>query len=331
MALQADLHGPGSVAPATVHLDVLVVDDDPDCRTALCAGILSLGHSCRAVASGSEALAAHAAHPFDVIISDWTMPGMDGMELCRRIRALDVRTYTYLLFTSGHAVKRDFVDAVRAGADEYLPKPIDLDDLEAHLLAAARVVTAYRQLAERNVELRHDSQTFFRTARVDPLTHVANRLRLDEDLETLQAQVSRYGRQATVAMCDIDAFKRYNDRYGHPAGDLALQRIAHAIRSSLRRLDQVYRYGGEEFLVVLPEQSLAQGAAAMERVRAAVQGLRIAHAPGARQPMLTISIGMAAVEAEGEHSVKDAIKRADELLYQVKAMGGNGVQAVAMS
>ena len=107
-------HGPG------VPLDVLVVDDDLASRTALCAAVVALGHHGRGAASGLYALAAHKEKRADVIVSDWTMAGIDGMELCRRVRALDVGTYTYLLFTSGHANKRDFVDAVRAGADDYL-------------------------------------------------------------------------------------------------------------------------------------------------------------------------------------------------------------------
>jgi len=141
--------------------------------------------------------------------------------------------------------------------------------------------------------------------------------------------VSRYGVRATVAMCDLDGFKRYNDRYGHLAGDGALQRVAQAIRGSLRRADQVYRFGGEEFLVVLREQDRSSAAAAMERARSAVEGLGISHAPGARLPILTVSVGMASVEPRVEHSVRDAIARADEALYTAKADGGNAVRSAA--
>lgn len=318
--------GRATHAPIALSLDVLVVDDDPASRAGLCAAVVALGHRCRGASDGLAALEAHGQRPADVILSDWRMPRIDGMELCRRIRALDAGTYTYLVFTSGHARKRDFVDAVRAGADDYLTKPIDLEDLEARLIAGARVVSAYRQLVERNAALRHDSQAFFRAARVDPLTHVANRLRLEEDLAVLQAEVSRYGHRVVVAMCDIDAFKRYNDRYGHLAGDRALQRVAQAIRGSLRRADRVYRYGGEEFLVVLPEQTPADATAAMERVRAAVEGMGIEHAPGARQRILTLSIGTAPI-GDGENSVRDGIARSDKALYRAKAAGGNVVRS----
>lgn len=336
MVAHSDLHCGGSrddaetrptVSAVVAPLEVLVVDDDRPTRDALCAAIVSLGHHCRTAASGAEALAEHAHRRADVILSDWSMPEMDGMELCRRVRALHGGNYTYLLFSSGHADKRDYVDAVRAGADGYLPKPVDLDDLEAQLIAAARVVGAYRQLARRNVELRHDSQVYFRAARVDPLTHIPNRLRLEEDLSALQSHVGRYGGPTTLAMCDLDAFKLYNDRFGHLAGDEALRRIALAIRNSLRRADHVYRYGGEEFLIVLPEQTPVDAMPALERVRAAVEGLCIRHAPGARHPILTVSIGLAAIALTGDHSVQDAVAQADRALYQAKDAGGNAVRA----
>ena len=307
------------------RLDVLIADDDPMSRDALACAVVALGHRCRTAETGTEALADHRERRADVIISDWTMPGIDGMEVCRRVRALDRGAYTYLLFVSAHARKRDFVEAVRAGADDYLPKPVDLDDLEARLIAAGRMVWAYRRLAEHNVALRHDSQASFRKARLDALTQVANRLQLDEDLALLRAQVSSSGCFVTIAMCDLDAFKRYNDHYGHPAGDEALRRVAQAIQGALRRADRVYRYGGEEFLIVSRDLPAATAFAAIERVRSAVEALAIEHAPGAPHPLLTVSIGMASVDGAGEHAVQEAIERADEALYRVKARMGNGV------
>jgi diguanylate cyclase (GGDEF)-like protein len=306
-------------------LEVLVVDDEDSGRAALGTGVAALGHRVRLSSSGVEALRMQEANPADVIISDWRMPDMDGMELCRQVRALDCRSYTYLLFTSSHASKRDFVDAVRAGADDCLLKPIDIEDLEARLIAAARVVRAYRALAELNVGLLHDSRTFLHAARTDPLTGVGNRLRLEEDLQTLQEEVARYERRASVAMCDLDAFKRYNDHFGHPSGDEALRRIALAIRTSLRRVDRVYRYGGEEFLVILPEQNRTDAMTAMGRARLAVERLGIAHSPGSGRPVVTVSIGLASIPFAGDRSLRAAIERADGALYRAKALGGNTV------
>jgi two-component system chemotaxis response regulator CheY len=312
-------------------LEVLVVDDEESARASLQAAVRALGHRCRVASSGLAALRFHEAKRADVIISDWRMGGMDGMELCRRVRALDRGTYTYLLFTSGQATKRDFVEAVRAGADDCLAKPIDVDDLEARLVAAGRVVAAYRILAERNVGLRHDSQAFFRAARVDPLTGVSNRLRLEEDLESLQAHLSRYGRPVSVAMCDLDQFKRYNDHYGHVAGDDVLRKIAHAIRGGLRRADHVYRYGGEEFLAVLPEQGLDDAASAMDRVREAVERLGIVHAPGARHAVVTVSVGLATASPADPHPIREAIETADRALYRAKSEGANRVARATCS
>jgi diguanylate cyclase (GGDEF)-like protein len=312
-------------------LDVLVVDDHAPSARALCAAVTALGHRCRVATSGAEALKVHRLRRADVIVSDWTMPGMDGMQLCRAVRELDSSTYTYLLFTSGVATKRDFVEAVRAGADDCLSKPIDVDDLEARLIAADRVVKAYRALAERNVGLRHDSKASFIAARMDALTGVSNRLSLEEDLQALQARVSRYQRPVCIAMCDIDGFKRYNDHFGHLAGDDALRAIAQAIRSSVREVDHVYRYGGEEFLVVLPEQLPDQGAAAMSRVLGAVRALEIPHAPASARSIVTVSIGVAFVDPGGEGSVKQAVARADRAMYRAKEQGGDTQAGDALS
>jgi diguanylate cyclase (GGDEF)-like protein len=231
----------------------------------------------------------------------------------------------YVLLASPHAAKRALVEAAKAGSDGCLSTPIDLESLEAQLIVAARITRAYRALTESNLSLRHDSRASFRAARLDPLTHVSNRLRLDEDLETLQEHVSRYDRGVAIAMCDLDEFKRYNDHYGHLAGDVALQRVAHAIRKSLRRADPVYRYGGEEFLAILHEQARDDAALAVERARAAVHDLGIVHAPTAQHPVLTVSIGLAIVATEGGRSVHAAIARADHALYRAKAAGRNNV------
>jgi diguanylate cyclase (GGDEF)-like protein len=298
-------------------LDVLVVDDDENARNAIRAAVMMLGHSCRVASNGVDALHMHDARPADVIVCDWRMEGLDGIELCRRVRARDTGRYTYLLFVSASATKSDFVAAAVAGADECLHKWFDLDDLQMRLVAAARLVRQYETLSHNNVELRRDSQRFFRAARVDVLTGVANRLRLEEDVEALEGQISRYHRSVSIAMCDVDRFKRHNDRFGHTAGDDVLRAVAATIRDNLRRVDQVYRYGGDEFLVFLPEQLAQRAGAAMERVRAAIEH--------AMQGGVTVSIGLATIAPDGDPSVRSAIARADRAAYRAKAAGGNAL------
>jgi two-component system cell cycle response regulator len=216
---------------------------------------------------------------------------------------------------------------MEAGADDYHTKPIDLDELQARLVSAQRVLSVYKALATQNASLRRDSQTSFRAARVDPLTEIPNRLRLSEDLATLCANAALYGHRYCLAVCDVDDFKKYNDHFGHVAGDHALRAIASTLRDELRGGDSLYRYGGEEFVVILPEQSLDEAKLALDRVRAAVERLAIPRPPShgdLSPPVLTLSMGVAELEHPSE--TDDWIARADRALYRAKGLGKNRVE-----
>jgi two-component system chemotaxis response regulator CheY len=186
------------------------------------------------------------------------------------------------------------------------------------------VVTVHRTLEANNSALRRDSEREFKAARTDPLTAIPNRLRLKEDLEALQGRAARYGHRYCAALCDIDNFKAYNDTFGHPSGDRALCRVAGTLQEHLRSGDSLYRYGGEEFLVLLPEQGLTQAVTGMDRVRREVENARIRLPPDASAPFLTISAGIAEL---GNGSVDDWLRRADGALYRAKALGRNRVEA----
>lgn len=303
-----------------LHLRVLVVDDDPSSLGVVTSLVAGLGHECTATSDGVEAWYLQRREPFDVVITDWVMPRMSGLDLCRRIRSVRGDHYTYVLFTTGMADKSNLLEGIRAGADDAMAKPIDIDELEARLLTAARVCALHRRLARQNVVLRKDSERSFTVARTDPLTGAGNRLRLEEDLARLAAD----GSDACLAMCDVDDFKAYNDHFGHIAGDDALRRIAHALRESLRRDDSLYRYGGEEFLVLLPGQNTAQARSAMERARGAIEALALPQSPAAGRPSLTLSIGIS------QRRLLDHpnwLQRADEALYRAKRAGRNRVEA----
>jgi diguanylate cyclase (GGDEF)-like protein len=307
-------------------LKVLVVDDDDGARDALEKAVRLLGYDCRSARDGVEAWEMHQREHADVILSDWQMPRMDGLELCRRTRVREGEgPYTYFIFTTDFADKEHFIRGMEAGADDYHTKPVDLDELRARLVSAGRVIGLYRKLREQNALLRRDSQASFRVARIDALTEVANRLSMDEDLKVLWSHAERYGRRNTIAICDIDRFKVYNDRFGHLAGDEALRRVAHTIREQLRESDGLYRYGGEEFVTILREQSLEEAERAMNRVRVAVERLAI---PGGHGDwVVTISCGLAELDRTRDQSAGDWLRRADTALYRAKAHGRDRVEA----
>lgn len=308
-----------------VPLKVLVVEADPVSRGALKRAIRLFGYECRTARDGEEAWEMHQEEHADVILSDWQLARMDGVELCRRTRVSDEEgRYTYFIFMTSFGDKEHFLLGMQAGADDYHTKPIDLDELRARLASAGRVVALYRRLAEKNKMLRMDSQTSFREARVDALTGVANRLRMSEDFAVLWSRVERYGHRFSIAIADIDFFKKYNDCFGHVAGDEVLKRVAETVRDQLRQGDSLYRYGGEEFVIVLPEQSLAEAVLAMERVRSAVEKLAI---PSARpDSVVTASFGVAELARPLDGSVEDWLRRADAALYRAKARGRNRVE-----
>jgi diguanylate cyclase (GGDEF)-like protein len=312
--------------PLAEPLDVLVAEDEHDARDALATAVRSLGHACRVASDGVTALAMHHANRADVILCDWKMPHMDGFELCKRVREEDTaRSYTHFIFVTASDDKAHFIQGMNAGADDYIAKPVDMDELQARLVAARRVVLLQRELRERNSSLRHDSQRANVAARTDRLTDTFNRLALEEDLATLAARASRYGHEYCAALCDVDSFKSYNDHFGHLAGDDTLRTIAQNIQRELRRGDVFYRYGGEEFLAILPEQSLREATLGMERVRKAIERLEISHAPDAGRAFVTISVGISLLSPSSEGTIDAWLRRADAALYAAKARGRNRV------
>jgi diguanylate cyclase (GGDEF)-like protein len=193
------------------------------------------------------------------------------------------------------------------------------------LIAASRVNSLHRQLNERNAELEKLNRELFAASRQDPLTRLGNRLRLREDLEKLNGQVERYSHGCCAMLCDIDFFKAYNDTYGHLAGDEVLKKVAGVISGNLRRGDMAYRYGGEEFLIILPEQTLEFANVAAERLRRCVEELAILHEAKTPPGVVTISVGLAALSPGERKPVEKLLKEADDALYSAKEAGRNRV------
>ena len=305
---------------------VLIAEDDAVSRTILRRAVEKIGHECLAATDGAEAWDLYKDNPdLDVIISDWMMPDVDGLELCRRIRTEERDMYTYFIFLTALGDREHLLMGLEAGADDYLSKPLDRDELQVRLISAGRVTDLHRRLARQKGELEELNRRLFEQSREDPLTGLGNRLRLREDLEVLQARTERYGHSYSVILCDIDYFKSYNDHYGHLAGDEVLSRVARKIAAQCRSGDAAYRYGGEEFLIVLPEQHLETTVVAAERLRLSVQALSIPHESKDPPGPVTISAGIAALRAGDPKSMDELLKEADAALYRAKEDGRNRV------
>jgi two-component system chemotaxis response regulator CheY len=306
---------------------ILVAEDDTATRLVLEAAVTSLGHDCVVAASGEEAWRLFETVDVEAVISDRMMPGMDGVELCRRIRACGRDTYTYFIFLTAFDKKADVLSGMEAGADDYLVKPLDIDDLKMRLFVASRVTSLHRQLSQQSAQLERLNRQLFDQSRTDPLTQLGSRLRLSEDLENIYARADRYGHICCAVMCDIDFFKAYNDSKGHLAGDEVLKAVSRALMNTARSGDQVYRYGGEEFLILLPEQSLDDGLVAAERYRQAIEQLAIPHDSNPPDNIVTISAGVASLSHSEGKSVEAWLNEADAALYGAKQLGRNRVLA----
>jgi two-component system chemotaxis response regulator CheY len=298
---------------------VLVADDDAGARLVAQASVERLGHECLLASDGDAAWELFGAHRPDVLVTDWMMPGLNGPQLCRAIRDAERDRYTYIVLLTSLAAQDEILAGMEAGADDYVVKPLDPFALQARLLVAKRVTSLHLELADYREKLSEKAQT-------DPLTKLLNRLKLTEDLEELHDRSERYERPYSLGLCDIDFFKGYNDTYGHQAGDRALQQVAAALASVGRRSDGLYRYGGEEFLWVLPETGATEAAMAVDRFCTAVTDLEIVHC-GSGGGVLTVSAGISTFLPGSGISTEVLLRQADLALYGAKAAGRNRVVA----
>jgi two-component system cell cycle response regulator len=306
---------------------ILIAEDDTTSRLILEAALAGLGHEVVAATDGEQAWQMFQSEKVEAIISDREMPGLNGVDLCRRIRGSDGGKYIYFIFLTSVNDKVGAAEGIRAGADDYLMKPLNRHELEARLMVASRITELYRELANQQIELKRLNSQLFRQARIDGLTQVGNRLKMREDLNILVARVAERGESFCAVMCDVDHFKLYNDEYGHLQGDEVLKRIARTLVQGCRPNDEVYRYGGEEFLLVMPEQSIETACAIAERHRARIEQLAIPNL-GSPATTVTISAGVAAMTTT-RPSVKEWLEDADGALYRAKQLGRNRVVVAA--
>ena len=245
---------------------ILLVDDEPTQRLILARLLKRAGYEVETAGNGREALARLESGDFQLMITDWEMPEMDGIALCSTLRASQVRAYIYTILLTARDAIEHVVTGLQAGADDYLTKPVIEPELIARLSTGKRIVTLERSLRNANEENRRLSIT-------DPLTGAYNRRYLMEQLPREIERAARYGRQLSVIMCDVDYFKKINDGYGHLVGDEVLKWFVSNLQKAVRASDWVARYGGEEFVVVLPETGVANAGIAAEHLRAQVASI----------------------------------------------------------
>jgi two-component system, cell cycle response regulator len=294
---------------------ILVAEDDAVSRRMLEAFLKKWEYEVLAVSDGAEALRIlnrPDAPPLAVL--DWMMPGAEGPEICREIRKDSQRPYTYVLLLTARSQKEDLLKGLEAGADDYLTKPFDAQELRARLHVGQRILDLQHHLLEATEELR------FRASH-DMLTGIPNRASILEAVNRERSRQIRDGGTFGVILADLDHFKSINDTYGHLAGDAVLKEAACRMQASLREYDSVGRYGGEEFLMVVPAGDANGTAAVAERIRLAICERPIDSDAGPIS--VTASLGIA-VSVDGE--TKEVLRCADEALYCAKARGRNRVE-----
>jgi diguanylate cyclase (GGDEF)-like protein len=291
---------------------VLVADDDIVNRQVL-AELLKPEHTVLLAKNGEQTLERAARHLPDLILLDVVMPDMNGYEVLRRLRADAQTAHITVIFISGLGRPEDEANGLKMGAADYISKPFN------ETVVMARVAMHLQMVRQRRM-LEH-------LAHVDGLTELANRRRFDEVYEAEWQRSRRSGRPLSLALLDIDAFKQYNDYYGHPAGDRALRAVARAAASGLRRpADLAARYGGEELVLLLPDTEAAQAQQVVSAICGAIADLQIPHEASSVAPMLTVSAGGATLNSAAPESSAELFTAADTLLYQAKKSGRNRVE-----
>ena len=282
---------------------ILIADDDSDFRSVLVRRARRMGLEVVEAGDGPEAHAALESQPFDALVCDLYMPGATGLEVVERARQLDANVQAIILTAS--ASVETAVEALRAGVYDYMTKPFE--SMAAFELALTRALE-HRRLIEENARLFAEVQ---RLAVTDPVTGLFNRHKLNEFLDLEVERARRYGRPLSLIMLDLDDMKKINDTFGHPVGDEALRRVAQAMRSRVRRVDLPTRYGGDEFMIVLPEATAAEAQAIWNRIESDIQdasfdGVRLSASAGVTEWRPAFS------------TVEEFVRAVDQSLYRDK-------------
>jgi diguanylate cyclase (GGDEF)-like protein len=308
---------------------ILIVDDDPTSLQLVKSYLTRDGYEVITAGGAVEALRILHRQSPPIVVTDWTMPKMNGIDLCRTIRSSEAIGFVYVIVMTAQAETERLVEAFQAGADDFVSKPVNRHELTARLTAAARIVGLEADLARQqravhkaNAEMAVLNEKLHRMAATDELTGLPNRREAMRRIEEHWAIACRRGEPMACIMLDIDRFKRCNDEHGHEAGDVVLQETARVLGRFARAGESVCRFGGEEFLVICPRATAEMAATAAERFRQAVASHAIPYQD--RKLSMTISAGLA--EREPAMTVPmDLLRAADEALYAAKRGGRNRV------
>jgi len=300
--------------PKSTFDNVLIAEDDAISRKILQNWLKNWGYQVIIAEDGAKAWdILQEESPPELLILDWMMPGIEGTELCRRIRSRQRVPYQYILLLTANNDKQDVVRGLEAGADDYLTKPFEPSELRARLTVGRRILALQRDLIQAREELRFQ-------ATHDALTGIWNRGALLNLLHRELERAVRSKNTTCILMLDLDHFKKVNDTHGHLAGDAVLKEVARRVVQVVRAYDFVGRYGGEEFLIVLPDCKKDQVWQTAERIRAAIAGSPVLTA--GLEIAVTVSIG-ATVSTCGTTDEKETLAAADTALYQAKNAGRN--------
>ena len=302
---------------------ILVVDDHEDNVELLRARLEAWGYTVDAAHDGNEALAAVEASPPDLILLDVMMPSVDGNEVARRVKHNPALPFIPIIMQTALDSTESKVEGLEAGADDYITKPIEFAELKARVRSMLRIKRLQEELEERERQLLEANERLRHMSRTDGLTGLDNRRYIEQQLDMMFAHARRLNEPLACVMCDLDRFKSVNDDHGHHAGDAVLRQFAAILKKEAREIDRVGRYGGEEFVLLLPGTVLDAAVTFAERVRKEIEGHTFVFDGGTVQR--TASFGVAGWPHPRISDCDRVVRAADDALYVAKETGRNRV------
>lgn len=296
---------------------VAIVDDDPAIRRLVRMLLRREGYDVFECTTGQEAREQLSDAMWDICVLDRRLPDIDGAQLCKELKANENFRDRYIIMLTGEDEQQDKVEGLDLGADDYVTKPFQHAELLARVRAAKRIVDLQAELKERNAALARLSIT-------DGLTGLNNHRHFQDELLRAFEEAERYSRPLSLALIDIDFFKKINDTYGHAAGDEVLREVSNLFTTSIRAADMAARYGGEEFTVMMPQTDLNDGVQVAEKIRELIGCHTFRTAAG--EIPVTVSIGVATFPRSRMRSARELLEAADKALYRAKRGGRNQVQ-----